>query len=44
MSYDEAAKIIKRKLISERGAERKKEWGDSLRRNAKIEIEKAAEK
>jgi hypothetical protein len=40
MSYDEAAAIINKKMISERGAVKKKEWGNALRKNAKIEIEK----
>jgi hypothetical protein len=40
MSYDEAAGIIKRKMIADRGAEKKKEWGNALRKNSKIEIEK----
>lgn len=44
LSYDEAAMFIKRKLISERGAEKKKEWGTALRKNAKIEIEKSSGK
>lgn len=40
LSYDEAAMIIKKKMISDRGVEKKKEWGTALRKNAKIVIEK----
>ena len=40
LSYDEAAMFIKRKMISDRGVEKKKEWGTALRKNAKIVIEK----
>jgi hypothetical protein len=44
LSYDEAAPLIKRKLIADAGAEKKKEWGNALRKSAKIEIEKDGEK
>jgi hypothetical protein len=44
LSYDEAAPFIKKRLISDAGAEKKKEWGNALRKNAKIVIEKAAGK
>ena len=40
LSYDEAAMIVKKKMISDRGVEKKKEWGKALRKNAKIEREK----
>jgi hypothetical protein len=40
LSYEEAAPFIKRRLIADAGAEKKKEWGNTLRKNAKIEIEK----
>ena len=40
MSYEEAAPVIKRKLMAELGAEMKKEWGKTLRKNAKIVIAK----
>jgi hypothetical protein len=38
ISYEEAAPIIKRKLLSEIGAVVKQEWGKSLRKNAKIVV------
>lgn len=42
LSYEEASADVKRKLISALGAEKKREWGAALRRNAKIEISKDA--
>jgi hypothetical protein len=40
MSYEEAAPVIKRKLMAELGAEMKKAWEKTLRKNAKIVIAK----
>jgi hypothetical protein len=40
LSYDEASMIIKKRMIAERGAAKKLEWGKALRKNAKIEIAK----
>ncbi len=40
LSYDEASMIIKKKMISEGGAAKKLEWGNALRKNAKIVIAK----
>jgi hypothetical protein len=40
LSYDEVMVPIKKRMISEQGVARKKEWGNALRKNAKIEIEK----
>jgi hypothetical protein len=44
MSYEEAAQLIKRKLIAEAGAVKKAEWGKALRKNAKIVIAKDGRK
>lgn len=40
MLYEDAAQIIKKKLIAEAGAVKKNEWGKTLRKNAKIVIAK----
>jgi hypothetical protein len=42
LSYEEASAAIKRKMTSERGAVRKKEWGAALRKTAMVEITKEA--
>lgn len=40
LSYEEAAPIIKKKLMADLGAELKKEWEQALRKKAKIELAK----
>jgi len=44
LSYDEVSMMIKKKMVSEIGVEKKKEWGAALRKNAKIVIAKDAGK
>jgi hypothetical protein len=44
LSYEEAANFIRRKLMSQKGADMKKEWAKKLRQNASVVILKEGQK